>query len=101
MMLDMDHFLKGAVMTFEQYENRASELSGYRIIVSPYLPLTPSDTDNAVRIVRHGMKDVLEWLGEKVGPKPYEEFDFLVSRDTIFVSEKAYLAMKEQVNGVK
>lgn len=43
---------------------------GVRIIVDPALPLEPSDGERARRIVRHGLADVLRWLGEDVGPEP-------------------------------
>lgn len=40
------------------------------VIVSNQLPLHPSPGEVGRRIVRHGLVDVLEWLGEKVGPRP-------------------------------
>lgn len=43
---------------------------GMPVIVSPALPIVPSDAENIVRMVRHGLADVLAWLGEDVGPKP-------------------------------
>ena len=42
------------------------------IVESSALPIYPSDGEDARRIVRHGLADVLEWPGEKVGPKPGE-----------------------------
>jgi hypothetical protein len=41
-----------------------------RVVESPLLPLYPSDAENARRIVRHGLADVLLWLGENPGPAP-------------------------------
>ena len=46
-------------------------LFGWPVVVSPLLPgPAPSHKEDAVRIVRHGMRDVLEWLGEDPGPAP-------------------------------
>lgn len=45
-------------------------LGGVPVLVSPALPVIPSPGEDARRIVRHGMADVLAWLGEDVGPKP-------------------------------
>lgn len=46
---------------------------GVRVVESRALPLKPSPGTDARRIVRHGLADVLAWLGENVGPKPGEE----------------------------
>jgi hypothetical protein len=43
------------------------------VFVSPLMPITPSVGENARRMVRHGMADVLAWLGEDVGPRPDEQ----------------------------
>lgn len=45
-------------------------MPGLDVIVSKALPLHPGPGEVARRIVRHGLADVLAWLGEKVGPKP-------------------------------
>jgi hypothetical protein len=34
----------------------------------------PEPADDAVRIVRWGLADVLRWLGENVGPRPGDPF---------------------------
>lgn len=54
---------------------------GLDVVVVNNLPLIPSDAENARRIVRHGLADVLRWLGEQVGPKPFEETHCLISKD--------------------
>lgn len=46
------------------------ELLDHGIIISSILPLKPSPGEDARRIVRHGLADVLAWLGEDVGPRP-------------------------------
>lgn len=50
-----------------------STWAGTPLIVSPALPIPPSDGEWARRFVRHGMADVLAWLGEEVGPKPTDQ----------------------------
>jgi hypothetical protein len=71
-------------------------LFGFRVVIEPVLPIVPSDAENARRIVRHGMRDVLKWLREDVGPAPYEETHcfFGVNPTTnerlIFLSRKLY-----------
>jgi hypothetical protein len=71
-------------------------LFGFRVIIEPGLPLVPSDAENARRIVRHGMRDVLKWLREDVGPAPFEETHcfFGVNPTTgqrlVFLSRKLY-----------
>lgn len=49
---------------------RGPDFGGWPVVVSPALPLRPSPGEQGRRIVRHGMADVLAWLGEDVGPKP-------------------------------
>lgn len=44
-----------------------------RVVVSPMLPIPPSVGEVARRTVRHGLADVLAWLGEPVGPKPGDQ----------------------------
>ena len=40
------------------------------MIIDPDLPRRPDAGEEARRIVRHGMADILDWLGEDVGPRP-------------------------------
>ena len=47
--------------------------AGLRVIESDALPIAPSPGAVGRRIVRHGMADVLRWLGEDVGPRPEDE----------------------------
>lgn len=56
------------------------------VVVSPALPIRPTDEEYVVRIVRHGLADVLQWLGEDVGPKPGDATHAIVTRTTVFVS---------------
>lgn len=47
----------------------------------------PTPGEEARRIVRHGYADVLEWLGEEVGPEPDEpvtvQYAYLLPRTTL------------------
>ena len=43
---------------------------GMRVYENPLLPIAPSAGEDARRMVRHGLSDVLRWLGEGVGPGP-------------------------------
>lgn len=52
------------------------------IIQTPGLPMRPSVGANARRQVRHGLADVLEWLGETVGPAPYDPIHFFIGTGT-------------------
>jgi hypothetical protein len=49
-----------------------SAIDGAPVIVSDLLPFRPSAGEDGRRIVRHGLRDVLRWLGEEVGPQPGE-----------------------------
>lgn len=46
------------------------DLRGVPVLVSSLLPYPPTPGEEARRIVRHGLADVLKWLGEDPGPKP-------------------------------
>ena len=54
------------------------DLMGLNVIESPLLPIDPTPSTDARRIVRHGLADVLAWLGESVGPKPGDQTHMLV-----------------------
>lgn len=66
--------------------DRMAALTGFNVITSNLLPLDPSPGEDARRIVRHGMADVLAWLGEKVGPKPGEQTHLLIFGKDIHAS---------------
>jgi hypothetical protein len=72
-------------------------LGGIPVVVSDYLPLTPSVGENARRIVRHGLADVLAWLGEEVGPKPNEETHVLLTGGQMLVSAAAFERLKARL----
>ncbi|MET4618688.1 hypothetical protein ABIE18_000111 [Arthrobacter sp. 2762] len=60
------------------------------VVVSPALPIVPTLAQDAVRMVRHGLADILEWLGEDVGPQPGEETHIIASGGKLLVSQKGY-----------
>lgn len=64
--------------------------SSVDVIVSPMLPIVPSLATDVVRMVRHGLADVLEWLGEDVGPKPGEEVHAIAMDGKVLVSQAGY-----------
>ena len=64
------------------------------LLVSDQLPIHPSPGEQARRLVRRGMADVLEWLGEDVGPGPHDATHAIVMADpegpaTLMVSAEA------------
>lgn len=73
-------------------------LSGIPVRVSPFLG-PPSTPEKCVRIVRHGLADVLAWLGEDVGPGPDDVTDAVMLGGALVVSERAWAAMRE-ANGL-
>jgi len=54
-----------------------------KVDYSGALPVDPTPAEEARRIVRHGMKDVLEWLGERVGPRPKAATHAVVFRNAM------------------
>jgi hypothetical protein len=76
-------------------------LSGTRVIESRYLPIRPSAGEDAKRIVRHGLADVLAWLGEDVGRKPGELTHAFFAPGFIYASAAYIEAMRRTgwVNG--
>ncbi|BCW78993.1 hypothetical protein [Arthrobacter sp. NicSoilC5] len=58
------------------------------VFVSQLLPIPPSAEDNVIRTVRHGLADVLEWLGEDVGPKPGEQIHVIKAGSQLLVSQE-------------
>jgi hypothetical protein len=60
------------------------------VVVSPALPIIPTDAENIVRMVRHGLADALAWLGEDVGPKPGDCTHAVEAMGTLFVSQEMH-----------
>jgi hypothetical protein len=73
--------------------------AGLNVIESPLLPLDPSPGAVGRRIVRHGMADVLAWLGEDVGPKPDAQTHVLLFDNTNLVASAAIVgAIRAEVS---
>lgn len=62
---------------------------GLPIVESTALPLHPTHREDARRIVRHGLADVLAWLGEHPGPRPGEPTHALIIGGRLLVSSPA------------
>ena len=69
---------------------------GTRVVESPALPIPASPRDQAVRIVRTGMADVLQWLGEEVGEvgKPVH---VIATEGGLLVSGEAMASLRREV----
>jgi hypothetical protein len=65
------------------------------VIVNTVLPIEPTAAENTVRAVRHGLADVLAWLGEDVGPKPGAATHAVQTPTAIFVSREGYDELKK------
>lgn len=74
--------------------------NGMNVIVSPMLPLHPGHGESARRIVRHGLADVLEWLGEAPGPEPDELTHIIAGCDgpvtMLMVSAEVYGRLRDE-----
>jgi hypothetical protein len=69
---------------------------GARVVESPALPIPASPRDQAVRIVRTGLADILAWLGEEVGEvgKPVH---VVAARDCLLVSGEAMASLRREI----
>ena len=70
--------------------NPVDLLSTMQVVITPALPQEPSHREVARRLVRHGMADVLDWLGEDVGPAPDALTHVLFKEGWLFASTDAY-----------
>jgi hypothetical protein len=74
-----------------------ADLAGIMVITSPILPLDPSPATDARRIVRHGLADILEWLGEPVGPKPGQQTVMLLCGRDLYTSAAIVGQLRERI----
>lgn len=58
------------------------------VVVSFSLPLSPSFKEDIRRQVRWGLKDILDWCGIPVGPRPGEPTHALMIGGVLFVSRE-------------
>lgn len=68
-------------------------LFGVTVVSSSLLPIDPSPGEAARRVVRHGLADVLRWLGEDVGPRPEDKTNALVIGRTLMASPETVRAI--------
>lgn len=71
-------------------EPSAGSDAGLSVFVSGALPIPVSPGEQARRIVRHGLADVLGWLGEPIGPGPSDQTHAIRDRSKLFVSAHMY-----------
>lgn len=63
---------------------------GLPIIVSQHCEKPPPPGEEARRIVRHGLADVLTWLGEEIGPHPETPIQSaFITNGAVFMSPAA------------
>lgn len=67
---------------------------GLPVIVSDVLPVPPSAGEVGRRIARYGLADVLDWLGEELGPAPETETHVVWIDGTLHVSPVAFDQLK-------
>lgn len=76
-----------------------SAMWGIDVVVSDALPMDPSPGEWARRFVRHGMRDIVEWMGEEVGPEPDAQTHALIinrgGKDMLYASVSYVGKLKE------
>lgn len=78
-----------------------SSLGGWNLIPTSALPMKPTTGEWARRLVRHGLEDVLLWLGEDVGPTPDAETHLLVTNSLGASSGPAAFVSHELAERIK
>ncbi|TCJ23039.1 hypothetical protein [Nocardioides jejuensis] len=76
---------------------------GMQVITSPHAVAPPSHGEWARRFVRHGMADILDWLGEPVGPEPHEPVPtvlLLTAQQTAIVHPTVYAALRAKATQI-
>ena len=72
-------------------------MSGLRMIVSPLLPIDPTTPDVCARIVRHGLRYVLDAVGEDVGPAPHARTHAYTLPGVLVVSAQMAAQLRKDV----
>lgn len=72
---------------------------GVPVMVSSALPTIPSFGEDIRRRVRHGLADVLTWLGEDVGPAPGEPSHAYAMGGRLVVSQELADRMRHEAKG--
>jgi len=76
-------------------------LGGLPVVESPLLPLRPSPTEEARRIVRHGLRDVLEWLEMEIGPEPGHVTHCVIAMDPARPGARMLYGSKELIEQLR
>lgn len=71
---------------------------GLEVFVTDALPIAPGHREVARRTIRHGLADVLRWLGEDVGPQPDAATDALRVGNALYVSRDLYERLVESAD---
>jgi hypothetical protein len=69
---------------------------GILVIESPILPIPPSPGDEARQIVREGLADSLEQLGEEVG-KAGKPTHVLSTKNALLVSREVMTSLRNEI----
>lgn len=72
-------------------------LGGLPVMESPALPFRPSPGEEARRIVRHGMRNVLEWLEMEIGPEPGHVTHCVIAMDPARPGARMLYGSKELI----
>lgn len=85
----------------DTYARTAETLGGLPVLESPALPIRPSAGEEARRIVRHGLRDVLEWLEMPVGEAPGQVTHALIAMDPTREGSRIIYASKQLVEQLR
>jgi len=80
------------------FDPAAAWTPGVPIVVSDALPLPPSHREVARRLVRHGLADVLDWLGERVGPEPDAPTHALYANPDPYIGDRVALFVSRDLS---
>jgi hypothetical protein len=76
----------------------AARVTDVELLVSDVLPVAPTFMQDIVRQVRWGMKDIIEWCGDEVGPKPGEPTHaYLIDGRKAVISRELLDKIRERV----
>jgi hypothetical protein len=67
-------------------------LLGLPVMEAPLLPSYADPGETARRIVRHGLADVLSWLGEDAGPEPALEATHMIVIENEHLGRRALVS---------
>ena len=74
-------------------------MAGIKIVPMEELPIDSWAGLEAKRMVRHGLKDVLDWLNEPVGEEPGDKVHKLMHKNTLYCSPHLFVLIASGVVG--